>query len=405
MRILLAHNHLKPIGGAEVFYLEVGRVLESYGHEVAYFSPKDQGLDSPYLKYFPEVIDYKKSGILGGLLNIKNLVYNKEAKNKFNNLIQDFKPDLVHVFAIYVRLTPSILDACKENNVPVIMSCNDYKHICPNYKLFQNGKLCEQCKGGKFYNTVKNKCSKNSYKYSVASALEAYTHEYLNIYRKNVDLFLFASEFMAKKTEEFWGKENFKWSTLKNPFNSNSFENSMIYDDYILYFGRLIDEKGVDVLIKAMKFNKHIPLKIIGNGPYEENLKQLAKDLELKNVSFLGSMWGEELNEVLSKCKFVVVPSVWHENFPYVILQSFALGKAVIGTNRGGIPEMVIDGEFGYVYNAQDDKMLSQKILSLWNNSELNKKMGMNAKKHVDQKFNDQNFYKQIMNAYSQVIK
>lgn len=403
MKILLAHNYYNPVGGAEVFYHEVGRVLEENQHEVAYFSPLDENIDSKFKKYFPNVVNYKSTNILKSVFNIKDMIYSNESKNKIEKLIKDFKPDIVHVFAIYTRLTPSILDVCKEYNVPIVMSCNDYKHICPSYKLYHDGKLCEDCKGGKYFNVIKNKCLKGSLIYSTAAAMEAYVHDYLNIYRKNINLFLFASEFMAKKTEEFWGIDSFQWDILKNPFESNKYELSTNYEEYCLFFGRLIDEKGVDILIEAMKNIPKCKLKIIGNGPDEETLKEKAKNLE--NIEFLGPKWNDELNEILKKAKFVIIPSIWHENFPYVILQSFAYGKAVIGSNRGGIPELVKDNEFGYVYEALNSKELSEKMLLLWNSPEECMKMGENAKAYMNREFNDEKFYENIIKNYKKVLK
>jgi glycosyltransferase involved in cell wall biosynthesis len=403
MNIILAHNFFNPIGGAEVFYHEVGRVLEEHGHEVAYFSPADENINSKYKRYFPKAVDYKDKNIFKSIINFKNMVYSSEAKEKFKMLINDFKPDLVHAFAIYTRLTPSILDICKEYDLPVVMSCNDYKHICPNYKLYHHRHLCEDCKDGKFYNVIKNRCLKNSLVYSTAASIEAYIHNYLNIYKKNVDLFLFSSVFMAKKTEEFWGKDSFEWSILKNPFESNQFEYSPEYEDYCIFFGRLIDEKGVDILIEAMKHIPQCNLKIVGNGPDEEQLRNNAKNLN--NVEFLGPKWNDDLNLILKKAKFVIVPSTWHENFPYVILQSFALGKAVIGTNRGGIPELVKDGEYGLIYDALNPIELSEKITSLWNNPEIFTEMGRKAKNFMNNEFNDKNFYNEIMTNYKKVLK
>jgi glycosyltransferase involved in cell wall biosynthesis len=405
MKIVLAHNHFNLIGGAEVFYHEVGRVLIDNGHSVSYFSPLDENIKSEWVNYFPKTADYNSTNLLSNLLSFRKMIYSKEAKKKFKELLIDFQPDIVHVFAIYVRLTPSILEACSELNIPIVMSCNDYKHICPNYKLFHHGKICEACKDGKFYNAFLNKCSKNSFKFSFAIALEAYSNYYTQIYRKNINTYLFASSFMAKKTQEFWGKGNFNFDILKNPFNSQKYSLSTDFENYILYFGRLVDEKGVDILINAMKFCPNSTLKIIGNGTEQENLLSLTKSLNLGNVEFVGPKWGEELEQYIKKARFIVVPSIWHENFPYVILQSFALGKPVIGSNRGGIPEMINDGLFGLIYEANNHIELSEKINFLWENLDLCKKMGFEAKKYLDENYNDIAFYNSIKNIYEKTLQ
>lgn len=405
MKVLLAHKFYNPVGGAEVFYREVGRVLSANGHQVAYFSMYEEGTDTHWKKYFPRSIKYKNNNIFSGILNIKRMIYSVEAKDNFEKLLHDFKPDIVHVFAIYIHLSPSILDACRENRIPVVMSCNDYKHICPNYKLFHHGHVCEDCKGGNFYNTILNKCAQNSLTYSVASCIEAYVHDRTNIYRKNVSLFLFASQFMLNKTKEFWGESTFDSDILQNPFESNKYPLSTDYRDYILFFGRLVEEKGVDILLKSMKLIPDCKLKIIGIGPDEQKLKDLSKKLMLSNVEFCGSKWGTELESILKKARFVVVPSIWYENFPYVVLQSFAYGKAVIGSSYGGIPELVINEKYGLVYNALDSKELARKILYLWKNPGKAVEMGVEAKTYIDLNFNDKLFYEKLINIYLKVLK
>lgn len=306
---------------------------------------------------------------------------------------------------MFTHLSPSLLDVCHEKNVPVVMSCNDYKHICPNYKLYHHGKLCEACKGGKYYNAILNRCCQDSFTFSLASCLESTVHYHMNILKKNIHTFLFAGEFMAKKTEEFWGKNTFRWAKLLNPFDSTQYTLSTDYSDYFLFFGRIVEEKGVDILIKAMKQAPESRLVLVGDGPQFEQIQNLSRDLDLHNIEFVGPKWGDELDHLLKLARFVVVPSIWHENFPYVIVQSFALGKAIIGTDRGGIPELIKDGEYGYIYPANDPIALAERINALWKNPSLAVNMGQKAKIYADNVFNDCTFYKTIMDIYLGVLK
>jgi glycosyltransferase involved in cell wall biosynthesis len=405
MKVLLAHKFYKYTGGADVFFLEVGRVLEENGHEVAYFSTIDEDtLPSKYSKYFVKAPDFKAPSPFKKISALLEIPYNFKAKSNFEKLINDFKPDVIHAFGIVTHLSPSIFDVGKKKNVPIIWSLNDYKHICPNYKLFHHGKLCEDCKGNKFYKAVTNKCSHDSLSYSLASSLESYVHHYLNIFKKNVQLFLFASDFMAYKTEEFWGKESFKWGKLLNPFKIPDLEPRDEIGGFGLYFGRLIDEKGVDILITALQNTPSYPFKIVGDGPDLEHLKRLAKVNGLDNIEFVGPLWGDALNELLYSARFVVVPSIWQENFPYVILQAFAAGKPVIGSNRGGIPEMVSHNERGLIYEAQDPIELGNTIEALWEDEELIKRYSSNARKYVTENFNDEVFYNTLVLNYNKVL-
>lgn len=406
MKILLVHKFFHVTGGAEVFFFETGRVLEQYGHNVAYFSTESPlNTPSSYSSYFVNPPDYKNGNLLKRITAIKNIIYSHETKENITRLLKDFKPDIVHVFAMFTHLSPSLLDACREMDIPVVMSCNDYKHICPNYKLYHHGKLCEACKGGKYYNALLNRCCQDSVAFSLASFLESTAHHSMNILRKNVHTFLFAGEFMAKKTEEFWGTDTFRWAKLLNPFDSTKYEASYKYSDYILFFGRLVEEKGADILIKAMKYVPNARLLLVGDGPQLTQLKNLSINLNLRNIEFTGPKWGKEMDLLIENARFVVVPSLWHENFPYVIVQSFAMAKAVIGTDRGGIPELIIDGEYGYIYSANDAEDLSKKINELWSNPDLAVDMGKKAKEYADSIFNDNVFYETLMSIYQGIVK
>jgi len=405
MKILLAHKFFKVTGGAEVFFFETDRVLRENGHEVIHFSTAaPDNIPSPYAEYFVEAPEYKAGNILRRAAGIGRVIYSSAVKAKFAKLLADTRPDLVHVFAMHVHLTPSILVAASEAGVPVVMSCNDYKHICPNYKLYHHGRACTDCAGGKFRKAVTNRCCQDSLAFSVASSLEAYVHDAIGIYRKHVHTYLFASEFMAKATEQFWGRDSFRWRALRNPFDSRKFPLMERSDGYALFFGRLVEEKGVDVLIRAAALVPHVPVKIVGDGPQEEALKALAVRLGARNVEFVGAIWGDRLNALLAASNFVVVPSVWHENFPYVINQSFAYGKAVIGSDRGGIPELITHGERGLIYPAHEPRALADAMSNLWRNQARATALGRNAKSFSDAEFNDERFYHQLMSVYSGVL-
>lgn len=405
MKILLAHKYFQLNGGADVFFFETERILKKNGHDVVHFSTiSTSNRNSPYAAYFVKPPEYDGGSILSRLSGIGRVIYSLDAKAKFSQLLADTKPDLVHVFAIHVHMSPSILVAAYEAGVPVVMSCNDYKHICPNYKLYHHGRICTDCRNGAFYSAVINRCCKDSMLYSVASSLEAYVHGFLGIYKKYVHTYLFASDFMAHETERFWGRGNFRWAKLRNPFDSAKFRLSEDYDEYALYFGRLVEEKGVDVLLHAAARVPDVRIKIVGDGPDHLALETLVGQLGLTNIEFLGPLWGLALDSVLKKARFVIVPSVWYENFPYVINQSFAYGKAVIGSNRGGIPELVSHGVRGLVYDALNVAALAAAMQELWLDPERTVTMGRNAKAYVDREFSDESFYRQLVKIYQEVI-
>jgi glycosyltransferase involved in cell wall biosynthesis len=405
LRVVLAHNQYAITGGADVFYHDVGRLLAANGEQVAFFSCADEeSVGSEWGSYFPRPARYDQGNLIARIVHFPQMIYSRQAKRNFDALLRDFQPDLVHAFAIYTKLTPSILDAAADRGVPVVMTCNDYKLICPNYSLYHHGKICEDCKGGHFYHAVRNRCGHNSLIFSTGMAGESYAHELSGVYRKRVDTFLFESEFIARKHEEFWGAGTFRWHLMLKPFNSGTYAASTEVGDYCLYIGRLHDSKGVHVLLEALRNRLGVRLLVIGDGPERANLERMREQLNLQRVEFLGWQSRSQVGEYLERCRFVVVPSVWLENFPYVITEAFSRGKPVIGSNRGGIPELINHGEFGFVFNDDRPEELGEYIDRLWADAGLSIRMGTAAKQWCDRRFTDQACYEGLRHVYADVI-
>lgn len=408
MKIVLVHKFWRKAGGAENYFQDTASVLKANGHDVKVFTTDFPAANSTddFIRdehvVFGEYKNYLEGNLLNKLALVPEIIYSKSNKALFGKLLDEFKPDIVHVFAIFTTITPSILDACSERKIPVVMSCNDYKHICPNYRLFHNGKICEACKGNKFYNAALKNCCKHSFAVSIASSVESYAHYFSGVVRKNVSAFLFESNFMLEKTKEFWGS-NYRYEFVGKPFDVKQFVPAGKNKNYILFAGRLSDEKGVDVLIKAMQYCPSIPLKIAGGGPEEENLKRLTSSLQLKNIEFKGNVGSDEMKLLMSNCSFAVIPSVWYENFPYVLAEAYAHAKPVIGSRIGGIPEYIVEGETGYTYQAQDYEELAKRISSLFADKERSDQLGLAARQFAELNFSNQVFFDRVMKVYQSV--
>ena len=399
MKILLAHKLYELTGGAEVFFRETERTLRERGDETLMVATGTAQTDQPTNLILLDAPKYDSGNALSKGLHLKSAIYDTRKKGQFKKIIRDYQPDVMHIFAINVHLSPSIIDAAYELGIPIVATFNDYKHICPNYKLFANDKVCFACKGERFFNAVIKRCCKDSVPLSVASAIEAYVHKWLGVYEK-IDHITFSSDFMAKQTEAFWDGRAFSWSKLRNPFDSRSFSALTAYDPYGLYFGRIIGEKGVSLLLDAAHQINGFPIKIVGSGPDLESLRARAADEGLDNVEFLGPMWGDDLNSVLARARFVVVPSIWHENFPYVINQAFAYGRPVIGSRRGGITELVDDGLRGVIFDPDRPAELASAINRLAQDDAAVQRMGSAAKEYSDLNFNDAVFLAELDAAY-----
>lgn len=399
MRIVLAHKLWDVTGGAEVFFHETARVLREAGHETIMIATGHPSVPVDESVILLDAPKYDSGSLLTRAMHLPAAIYDFQKRRKISHLLNDFRPDIFHMFALNVHLSLSPIDAARDLDIPIVATFNDYKHICPNYKLFAEGKICFACKGYKFHNTVLKRCCKGSLALSLASSLEAAVHHGLHLYDK-IDHFTFSSDFLAGVTKEFWPDRDFSWSKLRNPFNSSGFAASEEAEPYGLYFGRIIEEKGVDHLIDAAGEVCGFPIKIVGSGPDEQLLRDRVISRGLSNVEFMGPLWGPDLDVVLRRASFVIVPSIWHENFPYVINQAFAHARPVIGSNRGGITELVEHGVRGLIFEPTKPGDLAGAILELANNAQLRNTLGQNAKRWSDDVFSDQRTLEDLLTAY-----
>ena len=165
MKILMVNKFFYIKGGSETYYFSLKRKLEEEGHQVIDFSMKDEkNFESPYSDFFVDNVDYSGNSSLSAKLKMAaNIIYSKEAKEKFESLVLKEKPDIVHLHIFQHQISPSILDVCKEYNIPTVYTAHDLKMICLNYKMMHHGRICEDCRDGHFYHCAFNKCVKDSF--------------------------------------------------------------------------------------------------------------------------------------------------------------------------------------------------------------------------------------------------
>lgn len=393
MKILLVNKFLFRAGGCENYMINLGEELLNRGHQVEYFGISSQKniVGNSYGIY---VKSYEEKKIYNPL----SIVYNREAKKKMEEILTKFQPDIVHMNNISYHLTSSIIDACKELNVPVIMTIHDPQLVCPNHMLyrFDTKEICNEClEMNSFKPCIKHKCIKGSKIKSVLAYLESNKTHNEEKY-KYVSKYICPSDFIKSKLLQ--GNYDQKdMIVLRNFIYKASYFTDVEKENYILYFGRLSEEKGLDILLKALPDN--VNLLIAGSGPYEEKIKELNQH----NVQYIGFKTGEELQRIINKALFTVYPSKWYENCPLSISESISLGTPVIATNEGGIPELIDDGINGLLFENQNVEDLKDKIHRLIKDEILRKKMYENCSKYS--KVPDVNEYiEQLEKIYEECI-
>lgn len=401
MKIIFANNYFYIRGGSERVFYDEANMLTSYGHEVAFFARHfHKNLASEYSKYFPSELEYENVPLLKRISASFKMVYSYECKDKFDSLLRIFNPDIIHAHNIYGRLTTSIIDAAKKRYIPVVMTLHDYKLICPSYLMLLDDRICELCKGKKFYYCVLKKCHKQSLVSSLIYTIESYYNNLLKKYDW-IRYFICPSKFILKKHEEA-GMPEEKLIHIPNFINLENFKPNYNHEEYILFAGRLSKEKGMLTLLKAAK-EINVLVRIVGDGPLRDQLYNYVKENRINNVDFEGYKSGEEFKDLFRNALFLVFPSEWYENAPMTILEAFAYGKPVIGSNIGGIPEMIIENETGLLFNPGNYQELREKINFLLSHPSLIVQMGKNAREKVEKEYNAEIHYERLMGVYTNI--
>lgn len=406
MKILMINKFFYRKGGSEAYMFDLIDLLKKNGHEVMEFSMTDKdNQDSKYKDFFIKNIDFsKREGFFKDLIKAGHLLYSFEARKKLQALIDKEKPDTAHLHNFSFQLTPSILSVLKKNNIPIIWTMHDYKLICPNYRLFTQGKICERCKKYKYHNAFRYKCIKNESAMSFLAMLEMYLHKIILRSYDLIDLYVSPSKFLADKVMS-WGINSEKVKHIYNFINLANFSVNPKIGHGLIYFGRLSEEKGLLILLEAMRELPEINLTLVGDGPQKEEIENYIKEQGLVNVKLVGYKRGQELYNLIKQSRLIVAPSIWYENNPISILEAFALGKPVIGADLGGIPELVKDGYTGFLFKNRQSADLIGKIKNNYFNTELIQKMSQNCRQFIFDNCQGSVHLKQIEAVYKNLIK
>lgn len=399
-RILSVNSYHYRRGGSDVVYLEHAALMEQLGWENGFFSmhhPKN--FPSDWSRYFIDELEFGSDySVLQKPTMAGKAVYSFEAQRKLRKLLDDFAPDVAHLHCIYHHLSPSILPVLSKANVPTVMTAHDLKIACPAYKMLNRTGVCERCRDGSVLNVIKYRCVRDSLGASLIVAVESGLQRTMKTYLRYLDKVVVPSRFFMNKFIE-WGWPADRFVYVPNYVQANDFSPAFDPGDYFLYFGRLAPEKGIATLLRAASM-AGVPVKVVGTGPEEDTLKALNTELNEPAV-FLGYRTGTELHDLIRDSRAVVLPSEWYENAPMSVLESFALGKPVIGAEIGGIPEMVTE-QVGATFTSRDVDALADRLRTLA--SEQNSRvaeMGRRARESVEQNFSQNRYVEGMLDVYA----
>lgn len=380
------------------------KLEERAGHTPIPFAMHDPKNDpSPWSRYFVSALDTSRPRFgLGAFTQAGRALWSVEAKEKMGKLIDDFRPDVVHAHNLYTHLSPSPLAACKERDVPVVMTVNDYGIVSANYGLWGSGRPIDPERAG-IFSTTRSRFIKHSTIASFTLASLFAFQRLWKMYESYIDVFIPCSQFVrdALIAVGYPADRIVVQHLFAEPFMVDEAYPAEKKKKYVLFAGRLEDYKGVQTLIEAGLVLPDVEIRIVGTGPQEEAFKRMARGA--KNITFLGFVPGKQLWGMMREAAAVVVPSIWYEPFGLVAVEAMAQSTPVIVSDRGGLPEIVQDGVSGLIFKGGDAKDLRKKIEVMLGDSKKRQAMGNAARERAWAISNPQDHLAKIVDLYIKV--
>ncbi len=385
MKILLVHNSYQHSGGEDIVFEQERRMLERAGHQVV-----------TYRRSNWEIARYS---LIRQAALAKQVIWSTHAHREISQLLRREEPRIVHVHNTFLMVSPAIYSACREARIPVVQTLHNYRLFCPAASFFKDGEICEQCVQRSLWRGIRYGCYRGSHAATAAVALMLAVHRRLHTWTEMVDRYVALTDFARRK-----------FMALGLPVMKLLVKSNFVYPDpgqrvcngeYALFVGRLAAGKGLKTLLAAWaRFNRDIPLMIIGDGPLRPELEADANDRRLTHVYFRGPLARAETLAAMKEARFLIYPSECYENFPMSIVEAFSCGIPVICSRLGAMQEIVADGRTGLHFTPGEGESLAQQLEWAWTHPRTMAEMGREARREYEAKYTAEKNYSTLMEIY-----
>lgn len=378
-KIIIVHSFYRNSGGEDIVFQSECELLIEHGHRVIPWTRENSILDDT-----------------NGFVAFSKTIWNQNSYREFRNLLRKERPDIVHCHNTFGVVSPSIYYAAAAEQVPVVQTLHNYRYCCLNATFFRDGESCEDCVSRAVpLPGIFHRCYHNQIMASLGMCITSSIHRALRTWRRHISAYIALTpsarvRFIAANlpADRLFVKPNFV-------FDMGARENGA--GDYVLFVGRLSEEKGIRNIVDAWEQMENIPLKIAGKGP----LELIVKNRE--NIEYLGWVDRDNLGALIKESRFVILPSTCYEQFPMVIIDAFCCGIPVAASNHGAMADLIDDNVTGMKFEPNDRSSLIAVIRKMWLDKSLCNRMGENARKEYEMCFSPQENYKQLMHIYETV--
>ena len=380
MRILMVHNRYQQRGGEDQVYEGEARLLALHGHDVLRYDVHNDSI-----------------GQVNRLALASRTVWSRHTYRRLSAIIERERPHVVHFHNILPLISPSGYYSALHRGVPVVQTVHNYRLVCPNALLFRDGMPCQDCVGKRFaWPGIIHACYRSSHAASAAVAMMTGVHHVLGTWNQRVTVYIALTNFARDRLLQ--GGIPGDRVVVKPNFVDPDPGEGPGNGEYGLFVGRLTPEKGIRTLLAAWN-GLGIPLRIVGEGPLDDEVAEAAK-ASSGRIEWLGSKSTAEVYELLARATFLVCPSEWYETFGRVVIEAFATGTPVIGSDLGAIAELVRHGETGLLFRPGSAADLAAAVHDLLEKSERLVRMRTACREEFLIKFTAERNYESLMQIY-----
>jgi glycosyltransferase involved in cell wall biosynthesis len=387
MDVFLVHEYYQQAGGEDVVFAAEKALLTENGHRVREYTDHNSRINE-----------------MRPLSVAIQTIWSRQTHKALLEILEKDPPDLIHFHNTFPLISPSAYYACFERNVPVVQTLHNFRLHCLAPTHYRNGHICEDCLGkGIPWPSMIHRCYRSSFLQTFTAATMISIHRWLRTWSDKVNAYIALSRF-AKNLFVEGGLPEHKIFVKPNfvfPGSVKMQQNGR----YFLFVGRVAKEKGVHTLIKAWETLDTVPLKIVGDGPEFEKVKQQAKSYGRKNIEFLGHCPHNEVLLLMKGAFSLIFPSECYESFGMTIIEAFSSGIPVIASNIGTVAEIIQDHANGLLFEPGNFHDLKNKVIWALSHPEDMGKMGITAKRSYDEKYTPEKNYQILTDIYKAILQ
>jgi len=383
-RVLIAHAQYRQRGGEDIVAEQEAALLEEHGHSVLRFTRDNRDIEEG--KRFKTAM---------------KTIWSRDTVDGVTKMIGEFQPDIVHVHNTFPSISPSLYWAAARAGAPIVQTLHNFRLLCPQAMLLRNGSVCENCVGHVPWQAVVHRCYHQSLAQSAVVAGMLTMHRSLGTYRRKISRYIALNEFCRRKFIE--GGLPANRISVKPNFAALPPPDPKAKRNGALFVGRLSQEKGIDLLLAALRLLPRdiaMPeVRVIGEGPEFERVKGHPR------TNMLGWLQQPQLFDAMRESAYLILPSVWYENSPRTLIEAFGSGLPVIASRLGALAELVDHGRTGLLFDPQSPADLAQTICWAEAHPEAMRAMGSHARREFEARYTPDRNYSRLIGIYRQAIE